>query len=87
MAQTDTLCYDGRLQKTVTSTVENVLALKNCENIISLKLFPYDDNNDDDNDDDNDKGDKELNFEREIKLSRKKRKRVSSKKLCQLFKL
>ena len=85
MAQTDTLCYDGRLQKTVTSTVENVLALKNCENIISLKLFPYDDDNDDDNDDD--KGDKELNFEREIKLSRKKRKRVSSKKLCQLFKL
>ena len=84
MAQTDTLCYDGRLQKTVTSTVENVLALKNCENIISLKLFPYDDNNDNDDDD---KGDKELNFEREIKLSRKKRKRVSSKKLCQLFKL
>ena len=83
MAQTDTLCYDGRLQKTVTSTVENVLALKNCENIISLKLFPYDDNNDNDDD----KGDKELNFEREIKLSRKKRKRVSSKKLCQLFKL
>ena len=83
MAQTDTLCYDGRLQKTVTSTVENVLALKNCENIISLKLFPYDDNNDNDDD----KGDKELNFEREIKLSRKKRKRVSSKKFCQLFKL